>query len=126
MVFPKRKDHGRGREVAAALAQRGVAGRATVVSMRETGWAREGAPREVEFTLALELSDAGPLHVVHRQVMTRWTGHGLAPGEPVRVLYDSENPQTLTIAGHERLRTDVRDGQIVALELHDLGSAPGS
>jgi hypothetical protein len=125
MGLIKRKASNPERERAAALAQRGVAGIATIVAMRETGAERGSELREVELTLALELPSTGRLHVVHQQFVGRFTGYGLAPGEPVSVLYDRANPQTLAIRGHAQLRTEVRDGEIVPCQLRELHPAPG-
>ena len=108
------------KELAAALAKRGVGGRATVVAMRETGAVRADVAREVEFTLDLALPDGAVVRTVHRQYMNRFTLHGLAPGEPVRVLYDSDDPRTLMVRGHPRFRTDVVGGEIVIVEVQDL------
>jgi len=115
-----RRKPNREREHAEALAKRGVAGRATVVAMRETGQTREGVAREVELTLDVELPDGAPVRVVHTQFMNRFTLHGLAPGEPARILYDRDDPQTLMVSGHPRFRTDVVGGEIVVVEVQDL------
>ncbi len=108
------------KELASALASRGVAGRATVVEMHETGAVRAEVAREVEFTLDLALPSGETVRTVHRQYMNRFTLHGLAPGEPVRVLYDRDDPQTLMVRGHPRFRTDVVAGEIVIVEVQDL------
>ncbi|MDO8183994.1 hypothetical protein Q5424_08130 [Conexibacter sp. JD483] len=108
------------KELASALAQRGVAGRATVVAMTETGAIRAEVAREVEFTLDLALPDGSTVRTVHRQFMNRFTLHGLAPGEPASVMYDREDPRTVMVQGHPRFRTDVVAGEIVIVELQDL------
>ncbi|HST41750.1 MAG TPA: hypothetical protein VLK58_19680 [Conexibacter sp.] len=108
------------KELAAALAKRGVGGRATIVAMRETGSIRQEVAREIEFTLDLALPDGATARTVHRQYMNRYTLHGLAPGEPVRVLYDRDDPQTIMVRGHPRFRTDVVGGDIVIVEVQDL------
>ncbi len=108
------------KELASALAKRGVAGRATVIEMRETGAVRAEVAREVEFTLDLALPDGTTVRTVQRQYMNRFTLHGLAPGEPVRVLYDRDDPRTLMVRGHPRFRTDVVGGEIVIVEVQDL------
>jgi hypothetical protein len=106
------------KELAKALAKRGVAGRATVIEMRETGAEREGVAREIEFTLALP---AAGREFTHRQYMNRYARHGLAPGEPARVLYDRDEPTRVTVLGHPRFRPDYRGGELVVVEVEDLG-----
>jgi hypothetical protein len=108
------------KELAAALAKRGVGGRATVVAMTETGNEREQVAREIEFTLDLALPDGATVRTVHRQYMNRYTLHGLAPGEPASVLYDRDDPRTIMVRGHPRFRTDVVAGDIVVVEVQDL------
>lgn len=113
------------RERAAALAKRGVQGRATIVAMRETGEERDGVAREIEFTLEHTPAGGAPVTVVHRQFMNRFTRHGLAAGEPARILYDRDDPASLIVEGHPRFRTDVKAGEIVVVEVEDL-DAPAS
>ena len=120
MGFFRRTSNAREREVAAALAKRGVGGRATIVAMAPTGATRDDVAREFEFTLDVELPDGPPARVVHRQFMNRFTLHGLAPGEPARILYDRDDPATLMVRGHPRFRTDVVGGEIVVVEVQDL------
>ncbi len=122
MALFRRKPPSPERDVAAALAARGVPGRATVVALRETGASRPGSARELELTLDVELPDGPPRRVVQRQYLSRFLRHGLAPGEPVRVLYDRDDPATLEVAGHARLRTEVVGGQIVVVEGRDVGA----
>ncbi|MBB4661451.1 hypothetical protein [Conexibacter arvalis] len=110
----------RERAHAAALAARGVAGRATVVALRETGATRAGEAREVELTLDVAVPGGPPVRVVHRQFMNRFTRHGLAPGEPARVLYDRDDPRTLMVSGHPCFRSEVVDGEIVVVDARDL------
>jgi hypothetical protein len=120
----KRKSTNPDQALAAALAKRGVGGRATVVELRETGATRQDVAREIEFTLDVALPDGTSVRTVHRQFMNRFTLHGLAPGEPVRVLYDRDDPRTLMVRGHPRFRTDVVAGEIVIVEVHDLDMPP--
>jgi hypothetical protein len=124
MAIFRRKMDPSAADRAAALAQRGVAGEATVLALRELGGLHGigGGAREVELSLALTLADATRVEVVHRQRLTAWTGHGVAPGARVRVVYDRDDPHTLTVAGHVDLRTEVRDGTIVALAIRDVES----
>jgi hypothetical protein len=108
------------KELAKALATRGTQGRATVVSMRETGNEREGVAKEIEFVLDLEVPEQGTVRVTTLQYMNRFTLHKLAPGEPARVMYDREDPQKLMVEGHARYRTDVIGGDIVVVEVEDV------
>lgn len=114
-----RRTSRRDRERAEALAQRGVGGRASIVAMAPTGATRDAA-REIEFTLDVELPEGPHARVVHRQYMNRFTIHGLAPGEPARILYDRDDPATLVVRGHPRFGTEVVGGKIVVVELQDL------
>ena len=50
-------------DLAKALAQRGTQGRATVVSMRETGNERDRIAKEIDFVLDLEVPVAGTVRV---------------------------------------------------------------
>jgi hypothetical protein len=108
-------------ELAKALATRGTQGRATVVSMRETGNEREGVAKEIEFVLDLEVPDQGTVRVTTLQYMNRYTLHALAPGEVARVLYDRDDPGKLMVEGHVRFRTDTVGSEIVVVEVADLG-----
>jgi hypothetical protein len=108
------------KDLAKALALRGVQGRATVVSMRETGNEREGVAKEIDFVLDLEVPDQGTVRVETSQYMNRFTLHKLAPGEPARVMYDRDDPRTVMVEGHTRYRTDVVGGEIVVIEVEDV------
>lgn len=77
--------------------------------------------KEIEFVLDLEVPDRGTERVTALQHMNRYTLHGLAPGEPVRVIYDREGPGKLMVEGHVRYRTDVVGGDIVVVEVQDVG-----
>jgi len=107
-------------ELAKALAQRGVPGRATVVSMRETGNERDGIAKEIEFVLDLEVRDQGTVRVATSQYMNRFTLHKLAPGEPARVMYDRDDPEKVLVEGHARYRTDIVANEIVVIEVEDV------
>ena len=109
------------KDLAKALATRGTQGRATVVSMRETGNEHDGVAKEIEFVLDLEVPGQGTVRVTTLQYMNRFTLHKLAPGEPARVMYDREDPQKLMVEGHVRYRTDVIGGDIVVVEVEDVG-----
>ena len=107
-------------DLAKALASRGTQGRATVVSMRETGNERDGVAKEIEFVLDLEIPGQGTERVTTAQYMNRFTLHKLAPGEPARVMYDRDDPQKVMVEGHVRYRTDVVAGDIVVIEVEDV------
>ena len=65
--------------------------------MTPTGQTRgAGEGKEIEFRLHLEV--AGAIHEpVVRQYMNELTLTGLAPGEPVSVMYDRDNPAVLIV-----------------------------
>jgi hypothetical protein len=81
------------KELAKAVAKRGVAGRATVVEMRE------GADGRHEFTLEI---DGARCRVSQR--MSPPTLHKVAPGEPLSVLYDPNDISQVVILGHADYR----------------------
>jgi hypothetical protein len=108
------------KDLAKVLASRGTQGRATVVSMRETGIERDGVAKKIEFVLDLEVPDQGTVRVETSQFMNRYTLHKLAPGEPARVMYDRDEPHTVLVQGHARYRTDVVGGDIVVVEVEDV------
>jgi hypothetical protein len=117
-LFGKKGDPAK--DLAKALAARGTLGRATVVSMRETGNERDDVAKEIEFVLDLEIPEQGDERVTTAQYMNRFTLHKLAPGEPARVMYDREDPGKLMVKGHARYRTDVVAGDIVVIEVEDV------
>lgn len=119
-----RRKTSRDRERAVALSARGVSGVATIVALRATGATRTADAREVEITLDVDVPGGPPVRVVHTQFVSRFTLHGLAPGERARVLYDRDDPRLLLVRGHPRLRTEVVAGEIVIAALNDRG-APG-
>ncbi|HXF31336.1 MAG TPA: hypothetical protein VN522_07425 [Solirubrobacterales bacterium] len=108
------------KDLAKALALRGAQGRATVVSMRETGNERDGVAKEIAFVLDLEVPDQGTVRVETAQYMNRYTLHKLAPGEPARVMYDRDDPQKVLVEGHARYRTDIVANEIVVVEVEDV------
>jgi len=97
-----------------------VLGRATVVSMRETGNQRDGVAKEIEFVLDLEVPDRGNVRLTTLQYMNRYTLHKLEPGEPARVMYDRDDPQKVLVQGHARYRTDIVANEIVVIEIEDV------
>lgn len=85
-------------ELAKAIAKRGVPIEASIVSMRETGETRkDGLARQVEFELSFSPSDGGAVRVTTRQFMNDLTLTGLAPGEPVSILYDRDDPNRVLV-----------------------------
>lgn len=116
----RRRTPDREHALAEALARRGVAGRATVVTLRPTGSVRAAGWREFELTLDLDQPDGPPLRIVQRQFMTAFTLHGLKPGEPARVLYDGADPRRLLVHGHAHLRTEIVAGELVAVGTQPL------
>jgi len=74
-----------------------VAGRATVVDLRE------GEDGRYESTIEL---NGAQCRVSQR--MNAYTLHGIAPGEPLSVMYDREDPSKLVIMGHAHYRVTER------------------
>jgi len=117
-LFGRQKDPNA--DLAKALAVRGASGRATVISMDPTGEEKDGVAKEIEFVLDLEVPGQGTVRTTHRQFMNRFTLHGLAPGEPARILYDRDDPHRLMVEGHVRFRTEVVANEIVVVEVEDV------
>ena len=98
-LFGKGKDGAAAVEknLAQAIAKRGARGEATIIAMTATGQTRaDGAAREIEFTLRLEVAGTACRPVV-RQFMNDLSLTGLAPGEPVSVMYDRNDPGVLIV-----------------------------
>ncbi len=95
-LFGKGKG-GAEKDLAKAIGKRGVPGQAMITAMSTTGQTRsDGAAREIEFSLRLEVAGTTYEPVV-RQFMNDLSLTGLAPGEPVSVLYDRDNPAVLIV-----------------------------
>jgi hypothetical protein len=98
-LFGKGKDGATSgeKDLAKAIAKRGVPGEATITAMTPTGQTRGGGEgKEIEFSLRLEV--AGTVYEpVVRQFLNDLSLTGLAPGEPVSVLYDRDDPATLIV-----------------------------
>ena len=96
-IFKRDKDPEK--ELARALAKCGVAGEATILEMSETGATRtESAVREFDFTLSFAPAGAPAPIVTHaRQFMSDVALTGLAPHQPVSILYDSEHPHMVMV-----------------------------
>jgi hypothetical protein len=86
-----------GKNLAKVIAKRGAPGEATITAMTATGRTKaDGGAKEVEFSLRLEVSGTAYEPVV-RQFMNELSLTGLAPGEPVSVLYDRDDPRVLIV-----------------------------
>lgn len=83
------------------LAKRGKQAVATIVGMRDTGERKaDGVVEVYEFTLEFTPVQGGePITVTTEANMNEVTLTGLSEGEPVRVLYDPENPMQLLVQG---------------------------
>ena len=64
--------------------------------MTATGQTRPGGAKEIEFSLRLEVAGTTYEPVV-RQFMNDLSLTGLAPGEPVTVMYDRADPAVLIV-----------------------------
>lgn len=94
----KDPDAKREKELAKALAQRGQSATGTVVSMRETGRTRsDGAASEIDFALRFSTGDGRAVEVGVQQFMNGVTLTGLAPGEPVTLMYDRDDPSRVMV-----------------------------
>ncbi len=95
-LFGKGKG-GAEKDLAKAIAKRGAPGQAMITAMSTTGQTRSGgAAKEIEFRLRLEVAGTAYEPVV-RQFMNDLSLTGLAPGEPVSVLYDRDDPAVLIV-----------------------------
>lgn len=83
------------------LAKRGKQAIATIIAMQDTDErSADGVVEVHEFTIEFTPLDGGALiRASTRANMNEVTLTGLAVGEPVRVLYDPENPMQLIIQG---------------------------
>src|SRR3712207_5277171 len=96
-LFRRSKDPTRA--LAEAIAKRGVRARGTVEALTPTGEIN-GPAREIEFDITFELEGTGePTRVKFRQWMNDPTLTGLAPGEPVDISYDRDDPTTVMVWG---------------------------
>ena len=124
-LFSRKGDPGK--DLAKALAVRGTQGRATVVSMRETGNEREKIAKEIEFVLDLELPEQGTVRVTTLQYMNRFNapqaGAKRAGAGDVRPRGPN---RMLMVEGHARYRTDVIGGDIVVVEVEDVRLVEGT
>ena len=92
---------------AKAIATRGVAARAHIEAMNETGQTRGEVAREIE--------------VVTQQFMNDLTLTGLTPGEPASISYDGTNPTTVLVHGSPKYRIIQAQGALVAVPVVDQG-----
>jgi hypothetical protein len=94
-LFGKGKAGGE-KDLAKVIAKRGVLGEATITAMTATGQTRAGGAKEIEFGLRLVVAGATYEPVV-RQFMNDLTLTGLAPREPVTVMYNRDDPAVLIV-----------------------------
>jgi hypothetical protein len=106
---------------AKAIATRGVAARARVDAMTETGETRDEVAREIEFRLVFTPNGGSEIDVTTRQFMNDLTLTGLAPGEPASISYDSSNPTTVLVHGSPKYRVIQSQGALVAIPVVDQG-----
>jgi hypothetical protein len=86
-------------ETAAAYQRLQAAGRlcsATLTGLRATGPARDGDP-ELELELTVDV-DGTPVHVAHRQVVSRLAAGELRLGRHLLVRVDRADPTVLVLA----------------------------
>jgi len=108
-LFSRRKDPDR--ELAAAIAKRGVRVRGTIESASMDG------ERHV-FEVGFETEDTGERRTVTiNQRMAPQTLVGLEPGEPVEISYDSEDPDVAMIWGSPKFATTERGDVVRRVDL---------
>jgi hypothetical protein len=95
-LFRAGKGGGADKDRAKAIAKRGAPGQAVITAMTATGETRPGGAKEIEFSLRLEVAGTTYEPVVS-QFMNDLTLTGLAPGEPVSVLFDRADPAVLIV-----------------------------
>ena len=96
-----RRDADPQKELARAIAARGVRTIATVETMHPSAAEVPTTGAEVDFSLSFD--PAGRVQV--RQAMNHSTLAGVEPGEPVWISYDSEDPARVVIWGSPKYRT---------------------
>jgi hypothetical protein len=74
----------------------GIEGQAMIDSVTDTGTKLDENP-EVEFEMTVALPGRQPYRATNRQVVSRLVLHQLAPGRPVPVLVDPEDPSRIQI-----------------------------
>lgn len=88
------------RELAQAIAERGVRATAAVESMHTTGETdRGGGAREIEFRLRFTDKSARPVVATVTQFMNDVALTGIAAGEPISISYDRDDPRRIVIWG---------------------------
>ena len=93
------------RELAKAIAKRGVQAQARIESMHETGETRGGGvSKEIELRLSFTPAGGSPAQVTVRQFLNDLTLTGLAPGEPASISYDRDDPTKVVIWGSPKYR----------------------
>ena len=96
-LLEKRKEFRTNARVARAIEKRGIPGQATIIALAATGRTRAGeAGREIVFTLRLDFGSSVREMAV-TQFMSDVAIAGLAPGAPVNIMYDRDDPATLIV-----------------------------
>ena len=108
-LFSRRKDPDR--ELAAAIAKRGVRARGTIESAALDG------DRHV-FSVSFEVGETGEKRTATiSQRMAPQTLVGLEPGEPVDLSYDAEDPGTAMVWGSPKYATTERGDVVRRVDL---------
>jgi hypothetical protein len=106
-LFGRKKDPRK--ELAEAIARRGVRTRGKITGMRPLD-----GPNEFEFTISYAPEGQGTRTVLVQQAMAPQTLHGLAAGEPVELSYDRDDPSVAMVWGSPHYR--VIEGNVVRVE----------
>jgi hypothetical protein len=91
--------------LANVIATRGIPGTGVLRAMQPTGRTKDGgATREFDFRVAFTPHYRTTMEVAVRQFISELNATGLAPGEPVSVLYDREDPTVAVVVGSPNYR----------------------
>ena len=106
---------------AKAIAKRGMAARARIDAMRETGETRGEVAREIEFELEFTVGDGRAVRTTTRQFMNDLTLTGLEPGEAASISYDRDDPTVVIVHGSPKYRIIQSAGSLVVVPVVDQG-----
>lgn len=113
-------------ELANAIARRGVAARARIEAVRDTGGSVPGGVgRELELELSFATPERVPVRAVVTQRFNHLTALGLEDGEVAEIMYDREEPERVVVLGSPRYRA-VDGGFVEVVDPAGNRSSPDS